>query len=394
MKTLSKIRLHRIVFQRTSLLTVLLFVVTALSACFVPRKERVPLKERIRERRENRQSRDQDLNSLPPNQSESSSGSQCNAIVPPPENGYGSIGSYSVSETVLPHPAWDNQSVYVFYPEGLNKAAPTIFFSHALNAAKPDIYSALIENIVSQGYVLVYSPYPGQKDDTKATVGSRYNTLRSGFDAAVQSYGQMMDTSKVGFMGHSFGGGATPSIAYRGLVENGWGNDGSFIFIMAPWYATEISVSQLNQIPSSTKVIVQVYEEDTVNDHRIAIDLFKEFDVSEKQYILLESDRSFSQCSLIADHGVPASIGREGSRVNALDYYGVFRVVDALADYAFTGSPEGQQLIFGDDDLRFMGNWPNGQGVVQAQITQSPVPSQNEAEYRFSASESKSYIDQ
>lgn len=393
MKPSLKPRLLQALLRTTSLLTILLFVSIPLSAYASPRGDRVPLRERLQRIRE-RLRRQPPGNSLPTSRPENTSGLECNAVIAPPTTGYGSLGPYSVASESMPHPNWSGQSVYVFYPEGVNEPAPTVFFSHALNASNPDIYSALIENIVSQGYVLVYSPYPGQRDGQGATVGSRYNTLRSGFEAVVQSYGDLIDTTQVGFVGHSFGGGATPGIAYNGLLEKGWGSNGAFIFIMAPWYSTEISLAQLRQIPESTKVVVQVYEEDNINDHRIAIDLFRELNVSEKQYILLESDRSFGECSLIANHGVPASIGREGPRVNALDYYGVFRVVDALADYTFTGNVEGQQLVFGDNSQLFMGAWPNGRSTVPGRLTQSPIPTESEESYRFSVSESEVYVDQ
>ncbi len=392
MKVHSKTRLRHQLFRIISLLTILLVIAALLSACASPVSARVPLRERLQRIRE--RLRGTTDNSLPTGRPETSMGSECNAVIPAPVTGYGSMGPYSVGEASIPHPAWSGQSVYVFYPEGVTGPSPTIFFSHALNASNPDKYSALIENIVSQGYVLVYSPYPGQRDSVGASVGSRHNTLRRGFEAAVQSYGEMMDTSQVGFMGHSFGGGATPAIAYEGIVEQGWGRRGAFVFIMAPWYVTEISLAQLRQLPDSTQVVVQVYEDDTVNDHRIAIELFRAFEVSEKQYILLRSDSSFAECSLVANHGVPASVGREGPRVNALDYYGVFRVIGALADYTFTGSAEGQQLVFGTNNELFMGNWPNGTAAVQGQVTQSPAPVESEDAYQFSVSEREVYVDQ
>lgn len=382
-------RLQRYTCTTTSLVLIPLIATTTLPACAFS------LRDHLRSQHDTRQSQIGPLlrnrsNPEPDLQSDQSL-PECNGVVAAPTSGYGSQGPYKVVEESFPHPVWAGEEVHVFHPEGLNTPAPTIFFSHAFNATNPAIYSALIDNIVSQGYVLVYSPFIARG----GSVGERYSMLRGGFQAAVQRYGQIIDTSRVGFIGHSFGGGATPAMAYYGLVQQGWGSKGAFLFMMAPWYATDLSLNQLQQLPKQTKVVLQVYEDDAINDHRIAIQLFNAFNVSEKQYMLLQSDKSYDSCALIANHGVPASVGRDGPRINALDYYGVFRMIDALADYTFNGQTAGQQLVFGNGtpEQTFMGDWPNGQAVKPLRIMSSPYPVHSQSTYQYPSSDEGQYVD-
>jgi hypothetical protein len=199
-------------------------------------------------------------------------------------------------------PRWPSHDVSVFHPAGVNAPRPVIFFSHGFYATNPAPYMALIEHIVSRGYVLVYSPYPTGTENRGQ--GERYETLFAGFEEAVQRFPQYIDATQVGFMGHSFGGGATPAMAWRGLVNERWGEAGAFLFLMAPYYSYEITQQQLQQFPPQVQLIVQVYDDDSVCDHRMAKDILENINIpiSEKDYIVLSSDLSHDY-PLIAQHG-------------------------------------------------------------------------------------------
>ena len=72
---------------------------------------------------------------------------------------------------------------------------------------------------------MVFSPY----QTVGASVGERYSVLWKGFELSVQKFGDQMDMTRAGFVGHSFGGGATPAMAYnKGLAKKGWGKKAAF----------------------------------------------------------------------------------------------------------------------------------------------------------------------
>lgn len=311
-----------------------------------------------------------------------SSASACSDLITPIDSGYGAKGGHAIETERFQSPNWRFKQVRVFLPDNVSTPVPVIFFSHAYGGTHPLFYRDFIEHIVSRGYAVVYSPYRtlGVDHDT------RYDMLWSGFTGAVERYPQILDTNRVGFVGHSYGGGATFAMAYRGLVERGWGSQGSFMFVMAPWYAKEISDEQLLQFPNNTKLVVQVYEDDTITDHRIAIELFNKISVSEKEYIMLRSD-SYQNCSLLANHQVPQTKGRRNMEIgiNALDYYGVYRTWDALADYTFAGNSRGRSIALGggNTEQTFMGTWPNGEEVKRAVVSSDPQPVREPSFYKY-----------
>lgn len=93
----------------------------------------------------------------------------------------------------------------------------------------------------------------------------------------------------------------------------------------------------------------------------MAIDVFNNINVpaSEKDYLTVYSD-SRPQQTLTADHNTPIF-----SPTNALDYYAVYKLLDALADYAFTGSALARLTALGGGapEQTFMGLWQDGSEV-------------------------------
>jgi len=188
-----------------------------------------------------------------------------------------------------------------------------------------------------------------------------------------------LDSTRTGFVGHSYGASATPAMAWRGIVEEGWGANGAFLFMMAPWYAFEITAGQLESFPAGVKLIVQSYDEDTLVDPRMGMDMFTHFSIpdSEKDYITLFSD-AHEGYTLEAGHNTPTSGDEDG-----LDYYGVYRLLDALADYTFTGNNDAKRIALGggDAEQRFMGAWPDETPVRELAVTDRPIPSHPMSDY-------------
>jgi uncharacterized protein (TIGR03437 family) len=124
-----------------------------------------------------------------------------------------------------------------------------------------------------------------------------------------------------------------------------------------------MTTRRLVNLPPHAKVLVQVYESDTICDHRIAKEVFERVGLpaEEKDFVLLRND-AFGNYELEASHGTPG-----GSAPNALDYYGVWRLFDALADYSFNNNQAGKLVALGKGGAvqRFMGRWPSGQAVKE-----------------------------
>jgi predicted dienelactone hydrolase len=88
----------------------------------------------------------------------------------------------------------------IFYPKGITSPRPTIFFSHPFGGEDKDYNIELYNFIAKKGYVVVFVPYR----TVDISVDHRYQTLWEGFVKAATDYPNIIDTQKVGFMGHSF----------------------------------------------------------------------------------------------------------------------------------------------------------------------------------------------
>jgi hypothetical protein len=295
-----------------------------------------------------------------------------------PSSGYGADGSYKVATVSFPSPTYTGKDVVIFYPQGITKPVPVIFYSHPYGGEESSYNIGLYEFIAKKGYAVVFAPYP----TTGVSIDSRYNTLWQSFKKAVTDYPNIIDTHKVGFMGHSFGGGASFALAYQGFVDEGWGTDGRFIFAMAQWYSYQLTDTMLQNFPSNTKLITQVYDDDTTNDHRMAIDIFKHINIpgSEKDYLLIKSC-TIGNYNYVADHSLPNT----RTAYDAYDYYGIYRLLDALIDYSFNGNANAKKVALGNgstEQITMPGY--NGQTMPPLVETDNPLPLYPQSRYLFS----------
>lgn len=284
---------------------------------------------------------------------------QAQGQIPPIQSGYGARGNFAVTADKFSSPLYERENVYVFRPAGVTAPVPVVFFAPGYNNNDPAEYRALINHIVSRGYALVHAPFQILSGDVTLH-RKRYDTIFAGFEEAVRRYGASFDLRRVGYVGHSYGASATLAMMARGL-ERGWGREGLFIFAAAPWYYFEFSLKQFVNFPAHAKVVVQTYEEDNICDHRIAKEIFDRINLpaSEKDFVMLRSEERLGH-KLAAEHGTPS-----GSQEDALDYYGIYRLFDALADYAFTNNEAGKRIALGNGsrEQKFMGTWPDGRPV-------------------------------
>lgn len=304
--------------------------------------------------------------------------------IPPIEEGFGSAGPWQMAVDSLPQPLWPGHYVHVFTPQNAPAPRPLIFFSHGYASSSPQQYLPLINHMVSKGYVVVFSPYQMAAGGDPREV-KKYATIEAGFETAVDNFRARIDTTRIGFAGHSFGAGAIPALALWAIVDKNWGANGVFLHLMAPWYSYEIDRTKLRLFPSRVKLLMEVFAEDHVNDHRMAISLFNTINIpaAEKNFIMINSD-SLGSCRLKADHNTPKGPFDPRAEEDALDYYGVYRLFDALAAYTFDNNLKAKAFVFGHGrETCFMGTWPNGKPVAPLSAEQAPTPAQPQDYYVF-----------
>ena len=293
-----------------------------------------------------------------------------------PATGYGSDGPHTATSLAYDHPFFSGEKIEIFYPEDYTAPVPTIFFSHGYGGTNSLYIRGMLKFIAQKGMAAVYVPYP----TTGVSIQDRYDMLVDGFRHAARQHPDIIDTTRVGFAGHSFGGGAMFGVSNRIFTENNWGSQGRCLFSMAPWYSYQLTQAQLESFPGDTKLIMHVYDEDVLNDHRMAIDVFENINIpdSEKDYILVRPD-TVNGHVYSAGHDLPGTY----QVLDAYDYYAFYRLLDALCDYTFNGSLAGKNVALGNgsaDQVTMPGSL---KPLVQ---TDQPTPLYPESKYEFNCS--------
>ncbi len=295
-------------------------------------------------------------------------------------SGFGANGTFQVDTLRFPAPGWENvpntsaQSVHVFIPRGNTTPRPTLLFAHGFGGFDVRFYGELLQHVASRGYVAVFVPYP-----VTINFPALYRTLDSGFAEAVRRFPQHIDSTRIGFMGHSFGAGAIPSIAFNAYTQRGWGRNGKFLFPMAPFYALETTPEMTRRFPSDTKLLMQIYRDDRTNDHALAIDIFRTINIppAEKDFITVLPD-TISAYVFNAGHGLcnTANSAANGSAFDGYDVYAVFRPLDALMEYTFNPSNSAAKNVAlgnGSAEQVFMGMVGN-RALKPLRVSDAPVP--------------------
>ena len=300
--------------------------------------------------------------------------------IPKITTGYGADGNNDVVVSTLINDHWANHEIAVFYPTNVSFPVPTIFYSHGYGSTDTLYCIETLRHIASRGYAAVFVPYK----TFGVTMAERYATLFDGFTKASRNLTSIIDTTRVGFLGHSFGGGATPRISLREFSENNWGTNGKFIFCSAPWYSFELGDS-LYSFPQDCKMITLLYDDDETNDHRMGMDIFKHIAIPDslKDCILVRSD-TVSGYIYQADHTLPVQYTGSGE-FDALDYYAVFRLLDALADFTFTGNQIAKDIALGNGSPAQINM---GTQLKQLSVTDNPIPAYTQSKYFFPCSSS------
>jgi len=278
--------------------------------------------------------------------------------------------------------------IYFFTPVERKTASPVIIFIHGYIGQNPVEFEPLLRHIVSLGYTVIYPTYSFlPKADNPVKVLDKYGYLYAGISKVAHILSWRIDTTRVGFFGQSFGAGAIPAVTYRLVNEKKWGKNGVFMFITAPWYSFDISEEQLKKFPSTVKLLMQVYDDDQINDHAMAVDLFNSLPipVAEKDYMTIYSD-SLDGYVMQANHFVPYGPENIYGDLNALDYYGIYKNFDALAEYTFTGNTQAKNVALGNGSANqvYMGMWSDKQPVKPAMVTDTPKAMHPEFDYLYS----------
>lgn len=297
------------------------------------------------------------------------------AQTPPPQPGAGQLGGSGPCTQGTRREGFGSQGNYnwLYVPAGsgaprtggqCNDAQrPVIFIApgYVLFPIIPEAYADLINNMVSNGYIVAFA------NTGAADGGTGYNQMISGFDYAATTLnaqaGNRMNLAHVGIWGHSYGAGAIPWLSQR-FATRGWGSSSLWLAVNASSFVYNQGASGPITIPANARLQVVAYDDDDTVDQDAAIDVFKSVTTpaSQKTFVHLKSDGTYK-----AIHQLPT---RNGSSANFLNYYGVFRNYQALGDCARSGTNCAANLTF-------MGTFSDGRPATPAVVQANPTNTAN-----------------
>ena len=289
--------------------------------------------------------------------------------------------------------------------------APLLVFLHGWSGMQPRIYGAWIEHLVKRGSIVVFplyqdslrTPVADFTPNAVAAVTDAIHRLRTE-PGHVQP---MLD--KFALAGHSMGGVVAANLAAR------WEKDGlprpRAVMAVQPgktWTQskrTAVKLEDLSRIPAGTLLLAVTGDRDTLARDVDAKRIFRESTRilrEDKNYVTLVSD-GHGQPALTANHFAPVAPDaalapdtpetagplrrrlrerlqqRRAERsdsatlrgVDALDWYGTWKLLDGLTDAAFFGKNR-RYALGNTPEQRFMGRWSDGVAVKELLVNDKP----------------------
>ena len=258
---------------------------------------------------------------------------------------------------------------------------PVVIVLHGFNAVDPAPYRAWIEHIVKRGHVVIYPEYQTLRVTPSpetylpdALTGIRGAISRLRADATLR-----VALDRVAVVGHSLGGvlaanyaavatdeNLPPAAALMPVEPGGCAGCGAIGDRLGAPFA------ELARIPAETLALVLVGDADTAVGEFGAIRIWEQtpqIPTDRRDYVTLVSDDR-GRPALRADHFQPQTSGF-GSVTDALDWYGTWKLFDALADCAFAARH--CEIALGNTAAqRFMGFWSDGVPVAPLRVTDNP----------------------
>jgi len=268
-----------------------------------------------------------------------------------------------------------SRACYIFTPKDpVPESAPVVVFLHGWSAIDPGPYQAWIDHIVRRGNIVIYPVYQNLIFNLGITVAKTAMRSTKSTLEIIEEGPVKPELNNFAVVGHSMGGAVALNMAVQGkdygLPEP------KALMIMQPgalrWYA----MAEPEELSPDTRLIVLVGDRDKIAGDRMAKEIFGrvgQIPDENKAYVILQSD-DHGNPPLIADHfsvcapNLPP--GKTHQRflfsyyftVDALDYYGYWKLFDALTDCAFRGENCAYSTT-GASEHHAMGKWSDGTPV-------------------------------
>ncbi len=340
------------------------------------------------------------------------------AITPPEQPAEGPGSSALTYQDVTARKFGEGGTAYWLFEPAKPKpdSAPLMIFNHGWSAMSPGVYGAWIEHIVRRGNIVIFPVYQSslRTPPDEFTINA-VDAVQAGIERLQTEAGHVQpDLKHVAIVGHSMGGIISANLA--ALAAEKKLPRPSAVMCVEPgntWMKVRQSAIKLedqSHIPADTLLLTAVGDRDMTVRDIDAKRIFNEttsIPAENKNYILLISDEHGSP-PLLANHFAPIApdmkysdnISDNGGRllrrrlrppttqsttqpggddtvinkhpgIDALDYFGTWKLFDGLTDAAFYGKNR-KYALGNTPEQRFMGKWSDGTPVKELRVLDKP----------------------
>lgn len=343
------------------------------------------------------------------------------APTPPGQPATGPGGADYVHSRVTSHTTGERaEDVTIFWPEQPVPSGPlpVVVFTHGWGAVKPEHYGAWIHHLVRRGAIVLYPRYQADlREKPTAFTANAVAGVRRGLDWLAKNKSlPQPDLARLATVGHSAGGVLAANLAVA-LPAAGLAAPKA-VFCVEPAVIERdgkplVPLADLASIPSATLLLTLSGEQDELVGDTGARRIYEAataIPATQKDWLELRSD-DHGVPALVATHRAPAAplpgyempqrrepkgflrkrmaekakerlaerglvldaSSQEPPVTDALDYYGTWKLFDALCDAAFKGQNRDVALGGGARQLD-MGRWSDGT-PVKPLLRRSPAAS-------------------
>jgi pimeloyl-ACP methyl ester carboxylesterase len=299
------------------------------------------------------------------------------------------------------------QEYWIFEPDSPKpRTAPVVIFIHGWGGMNPMYYGAWLDHLVKRGNIVVYPRY--QASLLTAVRDFSPNTIRAAKEAVDRLQTEpghvRPDLNKFAVVGHSMGGVLAANVAAL-AADSGLPRMRAMMSVEPGLTSAPVSfpLADLKKIPSETLLLAVVGDQDSLVGDRDAKRIYLEstrVSAANKDFITLVTDNHGAP-ALQASHRAPTApdpsydngeerrtgsnglggliaqqvASRRGAAespaVNALDFYGTWKLFDGLCDAAFYGKHR-EYALGNTPQQRFMGKWSDGVPAKELRVTDKP----------------------
>jgi acetyl esterase/lipase len=327
--------------------------------------------------------------------------------LPPPQPDTGPGGKPRAHASVLKKRYREGAKEYWIYEPDAPKprTAPVIVFLHGWGGTNPLYYGAWIDHLVKRGNIVVFPRYQSSVLTPRAHfIPNTLDAIKDAIDRLQREPGHVRpELNRVAAVGHSLGGVLAASVAAL-AAESGLPPVRAVMAVEPGMtsHPANVPIADLKKIPGDTVLLSVAGDRDTfvgdIDAKRIYYESTR-VSADNKDFVTLVTD-DHGTPGLIANHRAPTAPDQtydngEGDRtapqtnrderstngprpestrapvVNALDYYGLWKLFDGLCDAAFF--LKNREYALGNTpQQRFMGRWSDGVAVKELIVTDQP----------------------